>query len=38
MTVCFQIEFLDFSCYNSFTGLSGNAFPDMFLLLIYKNK
>lgn len=34
----FQIEFLNFSCYNSSTGLSENAFSDMFLLLIYKNK
>ena len=38
MTVRFQIEFLNFSCYNSSTGLSENAFSDMFLLLIYKNK
>ena len=35
---CFQIEFLVFSCYNFFTRLSGNLFPDMFSLHIIKRE
>lgn len=35
MTVRFQIEFLNFSCYNSSTGLSENAF---YVLITYLQK
>ena len=38
MTVRFQIEFLNFSCYNSSTGLSRNLFLDMFSLHIIKRE